>query len=199
MKLIIGLGNPGADYAHTRHNIGWDAVGALATDLGASFVKKPDFSARGGSASGGKAEVADLNLDGRRVMLVHPLTFMNLSGEAVQKIMSYYKVEPSDLLVVHDERDFALGELAFTPKGGDAGHKGVSSIQQRLATDEIARLRLGIGRPAPPIKMEDFVLQRFTKEEQATVDKTLERSVGAMKSWLADGLAKAMNEWNRRV
>ena len=189
MKLIIGLGNPGQEYAHTRHNLGWDAVAALAEALEATWTKKSDF----------KAEVAEARLGNEKILLAHPLTFMNLSGESVQKMVAFYKIDLHDVLVVHDERDFALGEFAFSARGGDAGHNGVASIQSRLATDEIARLRLGIGRPPAPIKMEDFVLQHFSDDEQAVVDLTLDKAAAAQKSWLSDGLEKAMNVWNRRV
>ncbi|MFA6428949.1 MAG: aminoacyl-tRNA hydrolase [Patescibacteria group bacterium] len=187
MKLIIGLGNPGKEYAHTRHNVGWDAVTAFAEQAQApAFQPNKDF----------RAEITDAVVNETKVLFACPLTFMNLSGEAVQKIAHYYHIEPKDILVVHDEMDYELGIFAFMKKGGSAGHNGVSSVQEMMATDEIARLRIGIGRPLPPMKKEDFVLQHFSKEEQAIVDHTLERTRFAMTAWLDNGIDHAMNEWN---
>lgn len=189
MKMLVGLGNPGEEYHQTRHNLGWDAVHAFAEMHGAD---KPSTKTEW------KASVAMATLDDERMLCVWPLTYMNLSGESVQAIAHYYKILPTDILIVHDEMDYALGIFAFTAQGRPAGHNGVSSIQGRMATTAIPRLRLGIGRPLPPIKKEDFVLQAFSKEERKIVHDVLDRSVKAMTDWIKLGTDKAMNTWNQR-
>jgi len=186
MKLIIGLGNPGTEYEHTRHNVGWDAVTGLADLLHATFQTKTDWN----------ADVADARLDGQKVVLVHPLTFMNLSGEAVQKIAAFYKIPNDDILIVHDEMDYAIGDAAFLKRGGSAGHNGVESIQQMLATKDLARLRIGIGRPTAPIKKEDYVLQHFSADEKERVAPAIEKAIRGSQTWIAEGIDKAMNTWN---
>ena len=186
MKLIIGLGNPGKEYEHTRHNVGWDAVVGLAENLRAKFRTKKEW----------KAEVADAHLDGQKVALVLPLTFMNLSGEAVQKIAAFYKVAHENILIVHDEMDYPVGEAAFLKRGGPAGHNGVESVQQTLGTKDLARLRIGIGRPMAPIKKEDYVLQHFSADERKRALPAIEKAVRGSQTWIAEGIDKAMNTWN---
>lgn len=186
MKLIIGLGNPGATYAHTRHNIGWDAVATLATDLQASFAEKARFH----------ANIAEAHFGDEKIILVHPLTFMNRSGEAVQALIQFYKVDLQDVLIVQDEMDYPLGRLSLCAEAGPAGHNGVSSIQETLGTTTISRLRLGIGRPEGPIAKEDFVLRPFAPEEQEAVATTLVEARQAVKDWCQEGIEGAMNSWN---
>ena len=182
MKLIIGLGNPGKEYERTRHNAGFLGVDAFADSAGAKWSEDAKR----------KAMVAKANMDGQAVLLAKPLTYMNLSGEAVRAVSSYYKVDLNDLLIVQDELDLAPGSMAFLAKGGDAGHNGIASIQEKLGTTEIARLRIGIGRPAPPQAKEDWVLGPIAKETIETVAKTPD----AIADWIRDGLTKAMNKWN---
>lgn len=186
MKLIVGLGNHGSEYAHTRHNIGWDAVTLLAQKNGVQFQTKSRF----------QAEIAELSLQSEKILLARPLTYMNRSGEALRALLAFYKVDHSQVLVAQDEMDYALGKQAFSAQGGPAGHNGIRSIQEQLGTEQIARLRLGIGRPTGQLPKEEFVLQRFAKEEQPVVERVLSSSVKAMEDWIEQGTVKAMNTWN---
>ncbi len=187
MKLIVGLGNPGKEYDHTRHNMGWDAVTELAKNLKASdFSKKATF----------KSEVAEASFDGEKILLIRPLTFMNLSGEAVQAFKSYFKINDSDILIVQDEMDFPVGKFAFSTNSSPGGHNGIASIQTSLGTKAIARLRIGINIPFASITRENYVLSRFTKAEQTTFKKVSPLLTEAMIDWITLGLTKTMNVWN---
>lgn len=186
MKLIVGLGNPGREYDHTRHNIGWDAVTALAEKLSTSFQEKSRF----------QSEIAEGRLNEEKILLIRPLTFMNRSGEAVEAILSFYKIDLADVLIVHDEMDYALGRLAFCAQAGPAGHNGIRSVQERLGTETISRLRLGIERPAGQLPKEDYVLQPFSTDEEDLVKEVLKQSITAMEEWVERGISKAMNKWN---
>lgn len=182
MKLIIGLGNPGKEYVNTRHNAGFIALDALAD--GESWSKDVAH----------KAEVAKLTIDGQSIILAKPTTFMNLSGDAVQALASYYKVEPSNVLIVHDEMDLQPGMLAFLAKGSAAGHNGITSIQETMGRDDITRLRIGVGRPTPPIAKEDWVLGKIDEASEVTAGRAAE----AIRNWVTEGLERAMNTWNRK-
>lgn len=186
MKLIIGLGNYGITYAHTRHNIGWDAVTQWATSLQASFVEKSRFH----------AELAEGRLGEEKILLVRPLTYMNRSGEAVQALVQFYKIDLQDVLIIQDEMDYPVGQLAFCIDAGPAGHNGIISIQESLGTKAIPRLRLGIGRPSGAIAKEDYVLQPFSLEEKELILKMLTQAGEAMQDWCEEGIERAMNEWN---
>lgn len=196
MKLILGLGNPGAEYEKTRHNVGFMAVDALAESLDAAWKKDVKR----------KAQVAKADLDGTPVILAKPATFMNLSGDAAAALVSFYKAPLKDVLMVHDDMDLPPGRMKFTAEGGAAGHNGVADIQTKLGTDKIARLRLGIGRPgdqSPPrsgvplrgtMPSSDFVLGHLSPEDSPNALDT----VSAMRDWIEGGLKKAANKWNRR-
>jgi PTH1 family peptidyl-tRNA hydrolase len=186
MKLLLGLGNYGREYAHTRHNAGWDAVTRLAKSLGAEFREQETF----------RAELADARVNNEKVLFCLPQTYMNRSGDAALALFQFYKLSLSDLLIVHDEMDFAMGKFAFTKSGGAAGHNGVASIQERLGTHTINRLRLGIGRPVPPLKKEDYVLQRFTADEENILQEVYPKAENALTDWVSFGIDKAMNSWN---
>lgn len=187
MKLIVGLGNPGKKYENTRHNIGWAVLEHLSLHLDAGEpVKNDKFS----------AAISETKLGGEKILLARPLTFMNASGEAVASLKNFYKIDLENILVIHDEMDFAVGKLAFARGGGDAGHNGVRSVIDSLASDAFARLRIGIGRPKPPLKKEDYVLQPFDKEEAQIMELVKERASQAAYDWGKQGLTKAMNVWN---
>jgi len=159
----------------------------LAKLLNASdFSKKTSF----------KSEVAEASVNDEKVLVVHPLTYMNASGEAVQAFKSYFKLKNEDILIVHDEMDYPPGKFAFSIGSGPAGHNGVASIQQMLATKEIARLRIGIGRPTTQIAKEDYVLEHFLDYERKLIKPVLQDSCEAMRDWLDQGLTKTMNTWN---
>jgi PTH1 family peptidyl-tRNA hydrolase len=185
MKLIVGLGNPGKEYAGTRHNLGFEALDHLAEKLETSFKTDKKF----------QAEIAEAHIGSEKVLLAKPTTFMNLSGDAVQALKSFYKLENADILVLHDEMDYEPGKIAFSIGSGPAGHNGVESIQERLATKEIARLRLGIGRPTIEAK-EDYVLGRPSDADRGLINSKLDDTRYAILDFVTKGLTKAMNVWN---
>ena len=185
MHLIVGLGNPGADYAKTRHNAGFLLVEKLAEKWKASWTKERKFQARVARAEPG------------RVLLAEPQTFMNLSGEAVGALKNFYQLQPqSELLVAVDDADLPLGEIRLRAGGGSGGHHGLESIEQHLGTNDFARLRLGIGRAEGAREITDYVLDRFDAAEAALMEKVLVRAAGQAECWLDDGMEKAMNRFN---
>src|SRR5437763_6717917 len=155
--LVVGLGNPGREYARHRHNVGWMVGDALARRHGASWKGK--FS----------GQLAEIRIDGHRVALLKPETYMNESGRSVAAAARFFKLEPDAILVIHDEGDFDLGRLQARKGGGLAGHNGLRSIAQHLATPEFLRLRIGVGRPGrgDPRPLADYVLSPFTPEDDA--------------------------------
>ena len=182
MKLIVGLGNPGKEYAGTRHNIGFRVLDALADS---SFNDESKF----------KSEISEMRVGSEKVILAKPTTFMNNSGEAVQALKSFYKLEDGDILIIQDEMDYMPGVFAFSFGNGPAGHNGIASIQERLATRDFARLRIGIGRPTVGTK-EDFVLTKFSDEEEKKIASREKDLLQASKDWVSQGLTKTMNVWN---
>lgn len=182
MKLIVGLGNPGTEYDGTRHNIGFRVLDSVAET---PFKNESKF----------KAEISEMRVGSEKVILAKPTTFMNLSGDALQALKSFYKLENSDILIVHDEMAFPVGRFAFTVGASPAGHNGVASIQERLGSKDIPRLRIGIGRPTIGTK-EDFVLTRFTPEEHAIIDTLLSDFRLSTFDWVSLGIDKSMNIWN---
>jgi len=206
MKLIVGLGNPGEVYAHSRHNIGFTVVKALARKYKAVFKK--DF---GISSLSAKAKIT-----GQNIALALPLTFMNLSGSAVSRLLKKYKVGIESLLVVCDDLDLKFGRLKLRPSGSSAGHRGIQSIIDSLKCEEFARLRLGIGRPPHQlqnsvsqtsnwcggrpnkgIETADYVLAEFSKKEKTQVRETIEKARGCCESWATKGTIQAMNIYNK--
>jgi len=178
-KLIVGLGNPGPEYVHNRHNAGFQFLDRFAEKHGLPF----DFIKF-------KALLALGEVEGQEVILAKPLTFMNLSGTAVKPLMSGYKIEPEDLLVVYDDLDLPLGKLRLRPRGGSGGHKGMESIIQALGHEEFPRLRLGIGRPADS-GVVDYVLSDFSESEMAVMEKVYELAIEVVEVWLKEGMEAA--------
>ena len=185
MKLVFGLGNPGKEYERTRHNVGFQILDVLARRYGVSF-----------SSHKYKALAAGVRIGDERVLLVKPITFMNLSGEAVAPIVHFYKVPLTEILVVYDDLDLPLGVLRLRPKGGAGGHKGLKSIIQHLGSNEFPRLRVGIGRPPGRMDAADFVLRPFTKEEEEIMALVREEAADAIELWVREGLERAMNRVN---
>lgn len=178
MKLIIGLGNPGIKYEHTRHNIGFCAVEDLARDLGGEpWSIQMQFN----------AFISQALVGAEKIILAKPQTFMNNSGLSAKTISAYYKIEPQDILVVHDEIDLALGEFKIQKNRGAAGHKGVQSIIDHLKTKNFIRLRIGI-RPneqkMPEQETESFVLQKFSEQEEEILSATVKKAVVVIKNSL---------------
>lgn len=190
MHLIVGLGNPGRAYAETRHNCGFMAVERFAVRRGARWKDEARFQAR----------VCRTEWDGRLVCLCEPVTFMNLSGAAVQAVVGFYKVPVTDLLVVVDDADLPVGAVRMRPGGGSGGHHGLESIEQHLSTRDYARLRIGIGRREPEQRqITGHVLGRFEASEKSLLDAALDRACDQMQRWITAGVAKAMNEFNGTV
>ena len=184
--LIVGLGNPGAEYAHTRHNAGFQSVEQLAARQRAGWTLEKKFNAR----------VAKTELDDKRVLLCEPQTFMNLSGEAVGALMSYYQVTVPNVLVVVDDADLPVGEIRLRPGGSSGGHHGLESVEQHLGTREFARLRIGIGRKDGAREITGHVLGKFDKAETAVMEKVLTAVGGQAECWVRAGIQKAMNQFN---
>jgi len=183
--LVVGLGNPGKEYAGTRHNIGFDVVDRLAMKLDCSLRKRLKFAAEVGDAGG--------------VTLVKPLTFMNRSGAAVAGVVNWLKLVPTDVLVILDDADLPLGQLRLRPSGGSGGHNGLRSIIETLGSEEFARLRVGIGRREPVgADITNHVLGKFAVGEREAVREAIEEAVKAVEGCLKEGLTTAMNQFNRR-
>ena len=182
--LVVGLGNPGRDYAQHRHNVGWMVVDELARRHGSSWKGK--FSGR----------LAELRLDGHRVALLKPETYMNESGRSVAEAVRFYKLEPDAVLVVHDEGDLDLGRLQARKGGGLAGHNGLRSIAQHLKTPEFMRLRIGVGRPGRGDRrpLADYVLSDFDPADDA--ETLVARAADAVETLDAEGLDRAQAQFN---
>ena len=186
VHLIVGLGNPGAEYAKTRHNAGFLLVEKLAARWKADWTNERKFNAR----------IARAERDGKRVLLCQPQTFMNLSGEAVGALVNFYQLPLAQLLVAVDDADLPLGEIRLRPGGSSGGHHGLESIEQHLGTREFARLRIGIGRKDGAREITDYVLGRFDAAEAELVEKVLDRAADQAECWLDAGMQKAMNQFN---
>ena len=190
MKIIVGLGNPGKEYENTRHNAGWTVLDALHKDLGADeFKTEKKF----------KALISTGTFNGEKVILVKPLTFMNLSGEAVQAIANFYKVEPLDIFCIYDDLDTPFGSIRIRTKGGPGTHNGMKSMVQ-LLSENFPRLRVGIesrGLTSPQEhETTSFVLSKFNKAETPIFKKIVKKAVEATKTWISDGIETSMNLHN---
>jgi PTH1 family peptidyl-tRNA hydrolase len=183
--LIAGLGNPGKAYADTRHSIGFRCVDAVARAHGLSFSRVQH-----------KALVADGLIAEKRVTLVKPQTFMNLSGQSVSGLVNFYKVPLDNLIVVYDDLDLPPGMLRLRKKGGSGGHKGVRDIIERLGTSTFARVRVGIGRPPGKMEPTAFVLQPFKAGDLLLIEDVVDRVVQAIETWLREGIEAAMTRYN---
>jgi peptidyl-tRNA hydrolase, PTH1 family len=173
VKLIVGLGNPGATYESTRHNVGFMFLDVLARDQKVSWKKA--FN----------GEVASIMFDEEKVLLFKPLTYMNCSGEPLQKILGFYKLSILDILVIHDDVDLASGIVRFREKGSSGGHNGLNSIIRELGVDTFARIKIGIGRPPhSAMAVADYVLQRFTAEELQLLDGAFKTTELQLEKWL---------------
>ena len=186
LYLMVGLGNPGSEYARTRHNAGFLVVERLAEKWRAVWSYEKKFSAR----------VARAERDGRRVLLCEPQTYMNSSGEAVGALVEFYRVPLKGLFVVVDDADLPLGEIRLRPGGSSGGHHGLESIEQHLGTREYARQRIGIGREGGAREITGYVLGRFNSTEAAQMDKVLTVACDQAECWLRAGTQKAMNQFN---
>ncbi|MGH9189817.1 MAG: aminoacyl-tRNA hydrolase [Acidimicrobiales bacterium] len=185
--LVVGLGNPGADYEGTRHNLGADVVEVLADRLGSRLRR-----------SGERALVAEARVDGRLVVLAFPQTFMNLSGEAVARLVRRYGIdgEPGRVVIVHDELDLPTGRVKVKAGGGTAGHNGLESVRAHLRSGDFVRVRIGVGKPPGRQEGADYVLHRPGKAERAELDVAVVEAADAVEAIVADGPDTAMNHFN---
>ena len=186
MKLIVGLGNPGPQYEKTRHNMGWRAAGALVDRLGGLFDHekfKSDYCLFKGDRFPDP------------IMVMRPLTFMNLSGEAVQAASSYFKIPAEDILVIFDDMDTEVGDIRLREKGSSGGHKGMQSIIDLLGTQQIKRIKIGIGK-AEKAAVVDYVLGKPSKEEAPLIDEAIERAVDAAVYSLSHPFEETMSRFN---
>lgn len=187
-KLIVGLGNPGSKYAHTRHNVGWMALDAFAHKHGGTPERSGHHGVYGELRWGATAE---------KVILLKPMTFMNLSGRSVAAAAHFFKIEPADILVIYDDMDLPPGKLRMREKGSAGGHNGMkSTIQELGGTQEFPRLRIGIGRPAPGWQVIDWVLAPFSQDDAASISQVLPKAVEAIEAFLTEGTLKAMSKFN---
>ena len=185
----MGLGNPGKDYAKTRHNAGFIVLDQLAKRWRTDWKNEKKFHAR--MARAGRNE--------RETLLCEPQTFMNSSGEAVAAVVNFYRIELPRMLVIVDDADLPLGQLRLRPSGSSGGHHGLESIEQHLSSREYARLRIGIGRTAGPREITGHVLGRFSSTEAQLADKVFAVATDQAECWLNDGIQKAMNQFNGTI
>jgi len=188
VKLVTGLGNPGAKYRGTRHNVGFEVVDLLAARHGLTFEAAP------ADALQAKWRRAD-----DLVLLVKPLTFMNVSGQAVSALARYYKVGVDGTMVVCDDVNLPLGRLRVRASGTEGGHNGLRSVAEHLGTIDYARLRIGVGRGDERRDLADHVLSRFDPDEQTGVTSAIDRSAEAVEAWVSHGVAYVMNTYNRAL
>ena len=183
MRVIVGLGNPGRTYAHTRHNIGFDVLDTLAKRRVARILSRQC-----------RALVGSFEHYGEQILLVKPQTFMNESGQAVGQIARKYNLEPGEFLVVYDDMDLPLGRIRIRPSGSSGGHKGMNSIIHHLHSQDFPRIRIGIGHQGEAI---DHVLSRFSRKEREVIDVAIQQAADALEMILDEGIEAAMNRYNR--
>ena len=186
MKLIVGLGNPGKQYEGTRHNVGFEVIRLLAKEFAAAATPRGRF----------QGEVVEASIQGQRVLLLTPLTFMNLSGASVLAARDFYKIENQDILIVCDDFQLPLGKLRLRGSGSAGGQNGLADVIRRLGTEDVPRLRIGVGSPPPGRDSTGHVLGRFSKEERAEVAPALSRAAQAAGDWVGRGLEHCMNQYN---
>lgn len=187
IQLIVGLGNPGAQYGQTRHNAGFWFAEAVARRHGGSFKSDSKFH----------GEACKVQIDGRELWLLKPMTFMNRSGQAVAALARFYKIAPENILVAHDELDLPPGEVRLKRGGGHGGHNGLRDIAAKLSSRDFIRVRLGVGRPEHG-DVSNYVLGKFTADEQPLVDEMVESACDAVETLLRDGVEAAQNQFNSR-
>lgn len=189
MYIIAGLGNPGKEYENTRHNVGFHVIDALADKYNISVLELKH-----------KAMTGRGYINGQKVVLVKPLTYMNLSGESLRPVTDYYKIDPEEeLIVISDDISLPPGQLRVRKKGSAGGHNGLKNIIKMLGTENFKRIRMGVGEKPKGYDLADWVLGHFNKEEKAAVEEAAEKAVKAVEMILNDGIDAAMNEYNRKV
>ena len=199
MRLIVGLGNPGREYVATRHNIGFEVLDTFASKLGWIGSGPAEFERVAKAKFEGLVYDGTLSLSGggsEKVLLLKPMTYMNLSGRSVQAAMAFFQLTPPDVMVVLDDLALPCGKLRIRPGGSDGGHNGLKDIQRALGTPQYPRLRIGIDPPPPRVPGRDYVLGRFSEEQRKLVDPALNRAAGALVTWMDKGIETAMSQFN---
>ena len=195
MKLVVGLGNPGREYVGTRHNVGFEVVDRVAERLG--------WAPRGEFDRTARTKFEGLAVDGmigeEKLLLLKPMTYMNLSGQAVQAAMAFYQLSPGDVMIVLDDLALPCGKLRIRASGSDGGHNGLRDIERALGTNQYPRLRLGIDPPPPPVPGKTYVLGKFSPEQRKLIDPAIDRATGAIVTWIEKGIETAMNQFNADV
>ena len=198
MKLVVGLGNPGREYLGTRHNIGFEVLENFAAKIGlASKPAEYDRLARTnfqGLALDGSVSVGSGDM--QRVLLLKPMTYMNLSGNCVQAAKAFYQLADADIMIVLDDVALPCGKLRLRPGGSSGGHNGLRDIERVLGTSQYPRLRVGIDPPPQRIPQRDYVLGRFSEEQRKQIDPAIQRATDALLVWIEKGIVVAMNEFN---
>lgn len=185
MKMIVGLGNPGKQYEGTRHNIGFHVIDELSNRLNIP-LNQSKFNGMYGTGYIGT----------EKVMLLKPLTYMNLSGECIIPMMNYFDVEDEELVVIYDDLDLQAGKLRLRQKGSAGGHNGIKSIIQHLGTQEFNRIRIGVDRPKNGMKVPDYVLSNFTEDEKPEINLAVKKSADACEQWFTKSFLEVMNVFN---
>jgi PTH1 family peptidyl-tRNA hydrolase len=183
--LVVGLGNPGRKYEQTRHNVGFEVLDELARR-----------NATSGPRQGFRGQYADAVIEGRRVVLLWPHTYMNRSGQSVVEARDFYKLANNELLIVCDDMNLPLGQLRFRARGSAGGQKGLDDVIRALGTNEFSRLRIGVDRPPDRWDPADYVLARFTREQREVIDPQLVAAADAAQQWVVHGIAHCMNRYN---
>ncbi len=183
--LVVGLGNPGSKYEHTRHNVGFDAIDKFKYNLYVS-AEKNKFS----------AALSMCEMEDNKIYIIKPLTFMNNSGFAVKRAMLFYRIKPENIIVVYDDMDIPVGKIRIRKKGSGGSHNGMKSIISHIRTYDFPRIRIGIGKPGSGMSTVDFVLGRASGEDKQNIEKAIDSAADAIESIIASGMDKAMQEFN---
>ncbi|MDL4840473.1 aminoacyl-tRNA hydrolase [Aquibacillus rhizosphaerae] len=186
MKCIVGLGNPGKKYEKTRHNVGFMIIEEIAKRNNVKLNKKK---------YNGKFVVETIGQE--KVVLLEPQTYMNLSGESVRPLMDFYNISAEDVVVIYDDLDLPPGKIRLRQKGGHGGHNGIRSMIEHLGTKEFKRIRVGIGRPTIPMPVSDYVLGRFSSEDQDSINESIIRAAEACETWFSKPFQEVMNDFNQ--
>ena len=185
MYIIAGLGNPGKEYAGSRHNVGFMTLDELADRYNIDVREKAH-----------KALIGKGMIEGNKVILVKPQTYMNLSGESIRSVMDYYKTEPSEFIVIYDDISLDVGQLRIRKKGSAGGHNGIKNIIAHLGTQEFPRIKVGVGDKPPRMDLADYVLSRFSKEDREKMEQAFKDAAEAVEVMIAEGPDAAMNQFN---
>ena len=179
VKLVVGLGNPGREYKKTRHNVGWWVLDEVSQRLGFFFDREKFEGIYG-----------ETRINDQKVLFLKPLTYMNRSGESVSRFVRFFKLDPQDVLLVYDDLDLPLGKVRFRIKGSSAGHRGVQSVIEALGSQEIPRVRIGIGRPASREEVVDYVLSPFKEEELPVIEEAVRKAADCVELLLSEGISR---------